>query len=156
MFQRALCLMLVFVGLSLAGCSAFIEIKLSLFPESIQITEQIPSSRALETGETFFTKELIVDYAAGSVFISSDNIGVGEILVDDALIIQVKRADGSQESLSYDFSSGCQVATDRFENAVHPRDITNLFAPGKNEVSISLYDICGGNVGSSSLYLVNK
>lgn len=114
-----------------------------------QITEIIPQRRVVESGEVFFKTEFIVDYQGETVFFSESADGTGETQVDDGIDIVVTHAEGSSASFSHNYAPGCIPPV----GTLTPQDITDLFEPGRNLVSVRLYDICGGFVSSSPLYL---
>lgn len=69
--------------------------------------------------------------------------------VDDLLELTVLRADGTSASFRHDYSNGCRVVSE-----LPPRDLTTLFQPGLNRVTVRLIDGCGGGLGSSAIVLL--
>lgn len=115
----------------------------------IMITPAIPLQSVKQQGEVFFEATYSVQYEGGKVVLSSKPGGCGPVWVDDAISLEVTHPDGTSTAAPIDFSFGCQG----WISELPPRDVTNLFIPGVNRVTIKLYDICGVNLGSSSLYL---
>jgi hypothetical protein len=105
---------------------------------------------AVNPGETFFKATAYnVSFAAGQTMTWSGNAdGTGGTVVDDVAIIQVKHANGTKSKLTLDYSHGCTALT-----VDPPRDISSLFLPGLNTVTVTYKDKCGGNVSAESAYL---
>lgn len=101
-------------------------------------------------GATFFTKDITINYESGDMVLSSNDDGIGNTLVDDAIEITVTRPDNTIATFNYGYHAGCWALYD-----LPPKDLTYLFLPGENKVKIRMYDICGINAGSSLIYLVN-
>ena len=114
------------------------------------ITEGIPGQSTIP-GATFLIVDLSIDYQSGQMIFSGNPDGTGSTGVDDAAMVWVvERPDGTSASVTFRYDNGC-----RFISHKPPQDVTYLFKPGLNQVRVKLYDICGVNIGSSSLYLVN-
>lgn len=116
---------------------------------SYTITTGIPARFAVR-GETFFTKNITLNYQSGNIVFSALQDGTGSTFIDDAIEITVTKPNGTTTKFINSYQTGCSSLA-----SLPPKDITNLFAPGENKVSIRLYDICGVFLFSSSLYLVN-
>lgn len=102
------------------------------------------------TGETFY-KAIAYNVAFNTgetMTLSGSADGTGTTLVDDLLQIQVKHQDGSKLKVTVDYSHGCSALT-----AAAPRDITSMFKPGLNIVTLTLKDKCGGAVSSTPLFV---
>ena len=113
------------------------------------ITTGIPGQRP--TGSTFLTVNFDVNFQAGQIMFSGNPDGTGNTWVDDAALVWVvKRPDGTSASKTFRYDNGCMYISSK-----PPQDVTSLFKPGINQVQVRLYDVCGGWVGSSSIYLVN-
>ncbi|MDO8639083.1 MAG: hypothetical protein Q7R43_05910, partial [Candidatus Daviesbacteria bacterium] len=113
------------------------------------ITEGIPGQRP--TVPTFLTVNFDVNFQSGQIIFSGNPDGTGNTWVDDAALVWiVTRPDGTSASRTFNYSNGCMYISSKT-----PQDITSLFKQGINQVQVRLYDLCGGWVGSSSLYLVN-
>jgi hypothetical protein len=109
-----------------------------------------PGHDVVKAGETFLKATFSnVSFSGQTVTLSSHADGTGSIAVDDVLVIQVKRPDGSKAKYQHDFSNGC--AGQIFPIA--PVNITNLFAAGLNKVTVTMKDKCGGTEGNDPLYL---
>jgi hypothetical protein len=149
----------ILATLALGSLSAFLagcDLMAHLFPAPTDyepfpalITRPIPQ-RDITRGETFFETKFNVRYWDGSLFISSNTRGDGNIFVDDAMRIRVVRPDQTEEVRVFDFSTSCAGTGPK-----PPLEVTELFQAGKNSVEITLYDVCGGWVGSSVLWLVH-
>ncbi len=114
------------------------------------ITTGIPASQPPFRGATFFTTDLTINYQMGNILLSLNPNGTGNTLVDDAVEIKVIRPNGSILTFTNSYQVGCVVLI-----PLQPKDLTNLFLPGENKVSVRLYDVCGVNTFSNALYLVN-
>lgn len=117
-------------------------------PKVVGITGGVPYANIIERGETFFTARFHFQYDAGRVVLSSAADGTGDFYADDAMAIIVHHADGTTSQRSFDFSHGC--SNNHFEP---PMDVTGLFKPGLNKVTVKLVDGCGGAVYASPMFL---
>lgn len=71
--------------------------------------------------------------------------------VDDEIIVEVTRPDGSTASFSHDFSANCGGVG---IIPAGPFDITSLFATGTNLVKVRFRDKCGlAGSGASNIRL---
>lgn len=116
------------------------------------ITLGVPVRSPNPVGETFLTTNLTVNYQSGSIVLSSKPDGTGNTLVDDAIemVITVTQPNGSSSTFRHSYQTGCYTISES-----PPIDITRFFGQGENKVTVRLYDVCGVNLFSSSLYLVN-
>lgn len=103
-----------------------------------------------EPGESFFTRVMSVSYSDGRVFLSGQPYP-SEFAVDDRIDIAVTRPDGSTATWTRTFNDGCVV-----NRPLAPQDVTDLFAPGQNIVSLVLHDICGATRGTSGPLLLSN
>lgn len=118
----------------------------------IDLAPHVPSAQVEHRGETFFTKEVEILYERGRVYISGDPPPESEFNVDDGMRLDVKRPDGTVKTWTHNFNTGCIR-----NESVPARDVTDLFQPGLNYASVTLYDICGSNRGTSApIWLVNR
>jgi hypothetical protein len=118
----------------------------------IDLVPHVPSAQVERRGETFFTKELEIVYERGRVYISGDPPPGSEFNVDDGMRIDVKRPDGTVKTWTHNFNTGCIR-----NEAYAAKDVTDLFQPGVNHASVTLYDICGSSRGTSApIWLVNR
>ncbi len=114
------------------------------------ITTGIPG-QPTTPGATFLTVNFSIDYQSGQIIFSGNPDGTGETGVDDAAMVWIiKRPDGSSASATFRYDNNCAFISHK-----PPQDVTSLFRQGVNQVQVKLYDVCGGFIGSSSLYLVN-
>ncbi len=106
----------------------------------------------VKKGETFYKATAYnVSFNAGETMTWSGNAdGTGTTFVDDVAIIQVKHQDGSKSKLTIDYTTGCTVGA-----AVAPRDISSLFKPGLNAVTVTFKDKCGGEVWAPQQYFIS-
>jgi murein DD-endopeptidase MepM/ murein hydrolase activator NlpD len=114
------------------------------------VTEGIAARPAASRGEVFFNKNLSINYSSGKIILAGKNDGTGNTFVDDGVRIRISHADGSTASFAHSYQSSCS----RLDH-LPPKDITSLFEIGTNTIRIELYDICGVNVFSDPMYLVN-
>jgi hypothetical protein len=116
---------------------------------AIQITPIIPSHSVTKPIEAFFTTTITVNYIKGKLKMSGSAAGTGTMLVDDALVLHVTRPDGTTVAFSHDFDKvPCTPATPS-----KPIDISPMFQPGANKLTVALQDMCGGSEGSSAIWL---
>ena len=60
------------------------------------------------------------------------------------MVLEVRHPDGTTASWERTFNVGCN------ENEwVEPQDLTKLFRPGMNALTVTLSDVCGATVGTS-------
>lgn len=111
---------------------------------TVEFLPRMATRPVTQQGETFYTRDLDFNYTGGTVILSGEPPAVGEFWVDDAISITVRHPDGTTATWRQDFNAGC------FANRpLPPQDVTHLFQPGRNVVSITLFDVCGANVGTS-------
>ena len=98
-----------------------------------------------QRGEQFFVREMRFEYSVGDrVIVSGDPFPTGQFSVDDRMEMMVVRPDGTTVTWSRAFNLSC------FANVPTPaEEVTELFLPGVNTVSIALYDNCGSRKGTS-------
>ena len=100
-------------------------------------------------GATFFTSQFMVNYQDETIMLSGAADGTGDTSVNDGIEIIVTHPDGSTETFFHNYAPGCIPPV----QTLSPHDISSLFAPGLNIVSVRLFDICGGGAGTTALYL---
>lgn len=104
-----------------------------------------------ERGQTFFTREIQFAYSGGQVVLSGPPPD-GMFSVDDGMTMKVTRPDGSTATWTRTFNVECEEIT-----PISEEDVTNLFQAGVNVVSVSLYDVCGGGMGTAgSIFLSSR
>jgi len=104
---------------------------------------------AEEKGKRFFAQELKFDYRDGRAILSGQPSPSGEFWVDDSITITVVRPDGSTSSWSHTFNVDC------YSNSPVPaKDLTDMFAPGRNVITVELFDVCGATFGTSGALLL--
>jgi hypothetical protein len=100
--------------------------------------------------QVFFTNKLSVNYTSGQVILASTADGTGSISTDDQVTITVTRANGT--TAEYDFIFG-RPNNNGLPLTVSPQNVTFLFQPGANTVSI----VCRNNFAgafSTGFFLV--
>ncbi len=114
------------------------------------ITSGVPARPPTTVGETFFQKDIIINYTSGNIILSRNSDGSGNTWADDAINITVTRDNSSPLSFTHSYQTNC-TQLDSFP----PKDITHLFGVGANRVHVALYDICGFSIASDPIHLVN-
>jgi len=113
--------------------------------QRIELAPYIPSSAVAASGTTFFTREVEFTFQHDRVTISGDPPPSSAFGVDDGIQMRVMHPDGSVVTWRRDFNHECAA------NVPLPaEDVTGLFQPGLNRVSLTLYDTCGGLKGTTS------
>lgn len=98
---------------------------------------------------TFRTVRMEIDYRGGPVRLSSTADGSGSIATDDAMTFLVRKGKKAQPPLAIDFSRSCIGLEPR-----PAQDVTGLFRPGVNHVTLMLHDRCGVAYSSDPYFLV--
>ena len=97
--------------------------------------------------------QVVARYTVGNpdqVLIAGDCDGGPIGYVDDGLSLTVNNPNGSSATGSWDFYDACGGT-----NTGGPAlDVTDLFGPGVNDVSLTLDNDCGGTVETTPLYLI--
>lgn len=106
--------------------------------------------RVKQRGETFLTKDYQVPYTAGPVILSGAPPPTTPFGVDDYLLIIVRRPDGTTARWERIFNPAC-VEND----VIPPQDISSLFQPGLNRITMTISDLCGFNVGTLGRVLLS-
>ena len=144
-------------AVKLAGTVAFSWVCLSAAPAVAtadtaceQVTDDYASAHS-QAGSDFLVRQEAIPYQSGPVRLARDCDGNDSLNVDDGIVVEVRRPDGSTSSFSHDFSNACSGGV----ADAGPFDLTSHFAPGQNAVTVRFRDNCGqGGSGSSSVYLV--
>ena len=121
-------------------------------PEEINIPVLISGSIPPEWGlEIYSPRSFTVHFQRGeTVILSAFPEGTGSIFVRTKLIIEVTHSNGTRAGMEITF---CSPSPFCICNELPPQDITSLFEPGRNRVSVKLRSWCGPIV-SYGLYLV--
>jgi hypothetical protein len=90
-----------------------------------------------DTGELFFTHQLCITVEQPFVLLGARDAGIG-FIVDDRIALDVERPDGTTATWGYDLSLGCTAD----DPSIGPIDLSALFLPGKNVLTLQLYDAC--------------
>ncbi|WP_250030004.1 hypothetical protein [Paractinoplanes maris] len=114
-------------------------------PQAILITEAIPSTPVTEDDQLFFDKAFSFNTPDGKGVIAGTLDGLGEVGVDDQILVKVTRPDGTENTFLKNYE---------FQPPSAPIDISHLLAPGVNTVRIGLQDTFGVSYGSTALWLV--
>jgi hypothetical protein len=72
------------------------------------------------------------------------------MLVDDVLTIKVTRPDGTHKTFTYDSSDNCSG----HEYPLNPTNLSYMFEPGRNTISLIAADKCGGFEEIPTIYLI--
>ena len=99
-----------------------------------------------EAGTDFLVKDIDYRYTSGTVILANNCDGDKPLSVDDGLVVEVTRQDGTTAGFSHDFSSGCSGSI----GDAGPFGMTSLLRPGVNRIRFRFRDNCGQG-GSSSL-----
>ena len=78
--------------------------------------------------------------------------GTGEIMVDDELECWVVHPDMSTAHRTIDFTDDCV----HFVLPLPPQEISDLLAPGRNQLRFKFRDQCGGSRGSTRIYIAKR
>ena len=120
--------------------------------QSIAITPAIPlPTPSPNVRGAFFTKQLTATLRGGEcVAVASTSDGHEGMWVDDAISIQVVRADGTTAHWEHDFRT-----VDRAQiTSAPPQDVSALFVRGENHLTVILQDLSPNVFGSSALWLI--
>jgi len=101
-------------------------------------------------GEVFLNARFLIDYDGGSVTLSSNSDGTGNIVADDVVQVRVKRPNGTVATFTHDFSNGCSGTI----TPIAPANITSLFQTGINSVTAVLRDKCGASESAGPFWVV--
>jgi hypothetical protein len=114
--------------------------------------EVAPSIEQVVTnaGELFFMRQLCITVER-SVILAGAAAGDGSFIVDDKLVLDVEHADGTIAAWDYDWSAGCTLD----DPPISPLDISALFLPGENRLTIRLYDACDHLEGTAGPILLS-
>lgn len=138
------------VGSSLVGMSPAVAA-----PRGVQLSEAVPRTEVVagDSVDPFRTVAQVVSYRGGRLLLSSSGDGAGKILTDDAFTIRVRPEPGKGpgKSMDIDFSEGCTGLRER-----PAPDVSKLFRPGPNHVTLLLRDRCGVAYSSRPYFLSGK
>jgi lysophospholipase L1-like esterase len=107
-----------------------------------------------DEGKVFASEAFNVWSATRDVVLAGPPEAGGSLLVDDEISVTVTREGGSKRTatVSYLADGTCDGGLVYRE----PISLKNLLSAGKNTVRITFRDVCGGNFGSSAIYLVGQ
>ena len=123
------------------------EPQVRAFPMAPGISEPAP---ARTSRGTFYRNTITVRYGGERVILSSNSQGNGMLRTDDLVAVAITQPDGFSQSFTHDFRilNPCCIGESR------PVDITHLFRPGENTVTIELKDLVPPVYSSRPYYLV--
>jgi hypothetical protein len=97
-----------------------------------------------EPGGLFYTGPAInVNYTGGTVIMSGDPVPTGSYTVDDRLVMLVTHPDKTTDTWEHTFNDDCVK-----NHELPPQNVTSLFKPGLNVITVTMYDACGGAAGT--------
>lgn len=88
------------------------------------------------------------NYTGGTVWLSANDDGTGNIYTDDKIEIQITHDDSTVSNFVKDYGNGQQI------QPTPPQDITTLFKSGNNQIRVTMTDLYGPYCNSSSYYIV--
>jgi hemolysin type calcium-binding protein len=116
----------------------------------VEVVDSFSSSHS-EAGTDFHVTQITVPYTSGPVTLARDCGGTQPINVNDGIVVEFTRPDGSTSSFSHDFSNGCSGTI----TSAGPFDLASNLAPGENTLKFRLRDLCGqGGSSTSDLMLI--
>jgi hypothetical protein len=119
--------------------------------QSVGLTAGIPWRHAGAAGGdvVFYTATAAhVAYGGeGRVTLAGSADASSTTLVGGELVLTVRHPDSTAATFRHDYCAAGQ-------QALRPRDVTNLFVPGVNSVTLRLSGSCGNEEGSSPIWLV--
>lgn len=98
----------------------------------------------------FYSNRVVVNVGPGSIGLASTPDGKGALLTDDQVILIVTHPDGTKSEWAHDFRSGNHPVI----SSIPAQDVSSLFVPGINTVSIVLVDLMPNTYSSSPYYLI--
>jgi hypothetical protein len=106
-------------------------------------------------GETFFTKDVYINTTSANVTLSGSADGGSSFYVDDLLMLQITRPDGTVVTVSADDSNNCTASTVLSTNPIPLRRYLATAPAGTSmyKLSFTFSDACGGDDGNSPIYL---
>ena len=134
--------------LVVVGCG---EIPIPWTGATYLVTDAIPYM-PVSYGSVFFSRTLTVDFRGTSATLSLSDDGTGNIMVDDVAVLDIRHPDGSSHQHLVDFTDGCAHAV----NMLPPQQIASWLDLGTNSITFTFRDQCGGNGGSTRIYLTVK
>jgi hypothetical protein len=119
--------------------------------QAVEVTPGIPVTPETCCGMIFATLNVKFDYQGGKVVWAGSQDGTASTKVDDIANIMVSGSKGTRSaSFTYGTENPCHGVF-----PLGPQDITSLFSPGANSVTVTLQDnSCGINYSSSPLWIV--
>ncbi len=156
----ASCLLLVIVVVLLLICllgfltSQFIKSAHSAPPTEQRVLQLAPriasAARRNEPFGIFYRETFTVNVGEGLVLLTSLSNGRGALNTDDFAQLDVTRPDGTTRSWSRDFRN-----TNHTEIlSVPAQDVSALFLPGQNQVTLTLRDLTPFTYWSEPYYLI--
>jgi hypothetical protein len=139
--------LLVLAATAVGSASASRQSAASSGSQSVGLTAGIDWRAPVNAGETFYTATAydVVSYGQRIVRAGSPD-GTAKTLVGDQLILTVRRPNGTEATYWHDYCASCGTP-------LRPLDITSLFGGGVNSVTLTLRNNCGGDEGSSPIWI---
>lgn len=131
-----------------------LAIKLSRQNAPVQLVTPIPaaSDMSYKLPYDFYWNRLTYRYNGGRVWLCQNPDGTGNVFADDSITLMVAGPNGNTQTYTYDYSHN----NSGFVMPQPPTDVTYLFAPGDNAVTVKLTDLYHNSRGCSSFYLVHE
>lgn len=116
----------------------------------VQIGESVLSNSEINnTLGVFYQNTSDFVYQGGTVILSSNSEGTGQISTDDRVKIKVTHPNGSVSNYEYTFGYPQRWGVE----VTDPVDVTYLFDHGRNKVEISYENTYPGGASSTAYYL---
>lgn len=131
-----------------------LAIKLSRQNAPVQLAVPIPaaSDMSYKLPYDFYRNTVTYQYSSGRVWLCQNPDGTGDVFADDSITLSVVGPNGNTQTYTYDYSHN----NSGWVTPQPPTDVTYLFMPGKNTVTIRLTDLYHNSRGCSSFYLVHE
>ncbi len=131
-----------------------LAIKLSRQNAPVQLAVPIPaaSDMSYKLPYDFYRNTVTYQYSSGRVWLCQNGDGTGNTFADDSITLSVTGPTGYTQTYTYDYSHNNSGAI----MPQPPTDVTYLFTPGNNTVTIRLTDLYHNSRGCSSFYLVHE
>lgn len=131
-----------------------LAIKLSSQNAPVQLAQPIPaaSDMSYRLPFDFYRNTVTYQYGRGRVWLCQNPDGTGDVFADDSITLTVVDRNGHVQTYTYDYSHN----NSGWIAPQPPTDVTYLFTPGTNTVTIRLTDLYHNSRGCSSFYLVHE
>ncbi|MBI4675899.1 MAG: hypothetical protein HY741_30020 [Chloroflexi bacterium] len=109
-----------------------------------------PSQKRAEPFGVFYQQTFTVEMDEGAAWLASSADGKGKLSTDDFAELHVTRPDGSTRTWSHDFRNTAHTEI----TSISAQDVSALFLPGRNQVTLTLRDLMPFTYWSQAYYLV--